>query len=191
MDHRRGGAHRQPCLPAPRRRRAHRRRHRARRRPAPGRAPGRDGEATAARGGRSRLETPPAAKLLAPPGAKCADLRRAAAERGRRCAPRVPRSPISRAPAAGRPRRHAGRPRGAASTSCVEGPATKLNGSLVREAWSTSSWSAWRRACWASTASWPPSGRSRAWNRDLRWTSIERIGEDLRLIARAPGREDF
>ena len=26
---------------------------------------------------------------------------------------------------------------------------------------------------------------------DLRWTSIERVGDDLRLIARAPGRESF
>jgi diaminohydroxyphosphoribosylaminopyrimidine deaminase/5-amino-6-(5-phosphoribosylamino)uracil reductase len=112
----------------------------------------------------SRLDTPPAARIVQPPGAV---LLYAAHDDPRARPPCSSAAPRSRA-APARTARSTCRPcwptwRAAASTSCTSRPATSSTAHSCARAWSTSTWSTWRPSCSAAAASWRPSGRSSSW----------------------------
>ena len=126
MDHRRGRAHRRPCLARPRRRDPDRRGHRARRRPPPGRATGPTPRQPPLVVIDSRLQTPAGRPHLhrRPPVWIYAARDDPARQRRARSA-QAPPSASCRTPGQGRPGRHAARPGPRAkSTSCMSKPAT-------------------------------------------------------------------
>lgn len=142
----------------------------------------------------SRLETPPTAKLLAPPGAVLIYAAQPHAER--EAALRAAGAEIAYQPGAGGKVDLAAMLADLAKRGINElhvEAGHKLNGSLVREGLVDEFlvYMAPRLlGIGRELAAFGPLTRLED-TLDLRWTSIERIGEDLRLIARAPGREDF
>lgn len=142
----------------------------------------------------SRLETPPAAKLLAPPGAVL--IYAAQPDPGREAALRAAGAEIAFMPGAGGKvdlaAMLADLARRGVNELHVEA-GHKLNGSLVREGLVDEFlvYMAPRLlGVGRELAAFGPLERLED-ALDLRWTGIERIGDDLRLIARPPGREDF
>lgn len=142
----------------------------------------------------SRLETPPTAKLLAPPGAVLIYAAQPHAER--EAALRAAGAEIAYQPGAGGKVDLAAMLADLARRGINElhvEAGHKLNGSLVREGLVDEFlvYMAPRLlGIGRELAAFGPLTRLED-TLDLRWTSIERIGDDLRLIARAPGREDF
>ena len=142
----------------------------------------------------SRLETPPTAKLLAPPGAVLIYAAQPHAER--EAALRAAGAEIAYQPGAGGKVDLAAMLADLAKRGVNElhvEAGHKLNGSLVREGLVDEFlvYMAPRLlGIGRELAAFGPLTRLED-TLDLRWTSVERIGEDLRLIARAPGREDF
>lgn len=142
----------------------------------------------------SRLETPPTAKLLAPPGAALIYAAQPHAER--EAALRAAGAEIAYQPGAGGKVDLAAMLADLAKRGINElhvEAGHKLNGSLVREGLVDEFlvYMAPRLlGIGRELAAFGPLTRLED-TLGLRWTSVERIGEDLRLIARAPGREDF
>ena len=111
----------------------------------------------------SRLETPPSARILAPPGSVLVYAAVDDAERRQALEDRAPRScccPIR--PARSTSRRCSPTWAGAASTSSTSRPARSSTRRCSPPAWSTSCSSTSRRAWSAAAAAWPRSRRSRA-----------------------------
>jgi diaminohydroxyphosphoribosylaminopyrimidine deaminase/5-amino-6-(5-phosphoribosylamino)uracil reductase len=142
----------------------------------------------------SRLETPPSARLLAPPGAVL--IYAAQPDATREAALRAAGAEIAFMPGAGGKvdlaAMMADLARRGVNELHVEA-GHKLNGSLVREGLVDEFlvYMAPRLlGVGRELAAFGPLERLQD-TLDLRWTSIERIGDDLRLIARPPGREDF
>ena len=87
----------------------------------------------------------------------------------------------------GRPAGAAARTRRAAtSTNCTSRPATGSTGRCCAKTASTSCWSTWRRRCSATRWDWPiwPPPEALDERLVLHWQSVDRIGDDLRLVAR-------
>ena len=142
----------------------------------------------------SRLETPTTAKLLAPPGAVL--IYAAQPDAAREAALKATGADIAFAPGAGGKVDLAAMLADLAARGVNElhvEAGHKLNGSLVREGLVDEFlvYMAPRLlGIGRELAAFGPLERL-ADTLDLRWTSVDRIGDDLRLIARPPGREAF